>query len=259
MKLIQKIKHLIFFSMLTFLLAQEAFAEVPTWPGGKLYIAFGSGFPTEWAEPNTVVKQEIVQADRMDISFADKYINFIDFDETVTLSTSNPIKSLGMHYNDNGLSLNVVEVEEAGTYDMVVNYDGESWSFSAQAHKDKTVTAQPDPNAAEVYYATFYDSTTSYVADCEVYYVSANTDGRFTLLKADDNIIKAGEGVILKADKETISLSSTITSKTYTSLLTGSDTATTVTNALVLSYGTDGVRFYNYSGTVEANKAYLAQ
>ncbi|MBQ9206321.1 MAG: hypothetical protein IJ158_06355 [Treponema sp.] len=122
-----------------------------------------------------------------------------------------------------------------------------------------TVSAQADPYTPGTYYATFYDSTASYVADCEVYYVSASTDGRFTLLKADDNIIKAGEGVILKAAKEKISLSSTITSKTYTSLLTGSDTATTVTNALVLSYGTDGVRFYKYSGEIGANKAYLAQ
>ncbi|MBQ7159335.1 MAG: hypothetical protein IJS09_07955, partial [Treponema sp.] len=122
-----------------------------------------------------------------------------------------------------------------------------------------TVSAKVDPYSPGTYYTTFYDSTTSYVADCEVYYVTANADGKLTLVKAEGNIVKAGEGVILKATRETVTLSPTNTSASYDSLLTGSDSETTVENVLVLSLGKDGVRFYNYSGTVEANKAYLAQ
>lgn len=122
-----------------------------------------------------------------------------------------------------------------------------------------TVAAKADPYNTGAYYATFYDSTTSYTADCEVYYATANADGRFTLEKAEGNVIKAGEGVILKATSETVTLTQTDAAASYDSLLTGSDTETTVENALVLSLGKNGVWFYKYSGTLGANKAYLAQ
>lgn len=121
------------------------------------------------------------------------------------------------------------------------------------------VAAKADPNTTGTYYVTFYDSTKSYVANCEVYYVTTNANGKLTLLKANDSIIKAGEGVILKASSETIQLTETERSTSYTSLLTGSDTATTVENALVLSLGKNGVRFYRYSGTLGAKKAYLTE
>lgn len=122
-----------------------------------------------------------------------------------------------------------------------------------------TVTAKADSYNTGAYYATFYDSTTSYTADCEVYYATENADGRFTLEKAEDNVIKAGEGVILKATGETVTLTQTDAAASYDSLLTGSNTETTVENALVLSLGKNGVWFYKYSGTLGANKAYLAQ
>ena len=120
-----------------------------------------------------------------------------------------------------------------------------------------TVSAKADPYSPGTYYTTFYDSTASYVADCEVYYVTANADGKFTLVKADSNIVKAGEGVILKATKETVTLSPTNTSAIYDSRLTGSNSETSVTNVHVLSLGENGVRFYKYSGTMGAHKAYL--
>ena len=121
------------------------------------------------------------------------------------------------------------------------------------------ITAKADPYNTGTYYATFYDSTTSYVADCEVYYATENADGRFTLEKAEGNVIKADEGVILKATSETVTLTQTDAAASYDSLLTGSDSETTVENALVLSLGKNGVWFYKYSGTLGANKAYLAQ
>lgn len=122
-----------------------------------------------------------------------------------------------------------------------------------------TVSAKADPYSPGTYYTTFYDSTTSYVADCEVYYVTANADGKITLVKAEGNIIKAGEGVVLKSSSASINLAETNQTASYNSLLTGSNSETTVTNALVLSLGEDGMRFYKYSGTVGAHKAYIEQ
>ena len=122
-----------------------------------------------------------------------------------------------------------------------------------------TVSAKADPYSPGTYYTTFYDSTTSYVADCEVYYASAKADGTLTLLKAEGNIIKAGEGVVLKSSSASINLAETNQTASYNSLLTGSNTETTVENVHVLSLGENGVRFYKYSGTMGAHKAYIAQ
>ena len=127
------------------------------------------------------------------------------------------------------------------------------------AEQPVTVAAKADPSTTGTYYATFYDSTKSYTADCEVYYATANANGRLTLQKTEGNVIKAGEGVILKATSETVTLTPTTTEASYDSLLTGSNRETTVENALVLSLGKNGVWFYKYSGTLGANKAYLAQ
>lgn len=122
-----------------------------------------------------------------------------------------------------------------------------------------TVSAQSDPYSPGTYYTTYYNSNKSFKANCEVYYVTANADGSLTLAKANENIIKAGVGVILKSTSSQIILTETSDIASYTSLLTGSDTETTVTNALVLSLGEDGVRFYKYSGSVGAHKAYIEQ
>jgi hypothetical protein len=132
-------------------------------------------------------------------------------------------------------------------------------TVTVTAEQPVTVTAKADPSTTGTYYATFYDSTTSYTANCEVYYATAKADGRLTLQKVEGNVIKAGEGVILKATSETVTLTPTTTEANYDSLLTGSNTETTVENALVLSLGKNGVWFYKYSGTLGANKAYLAQ
>lgn len=132
-------------------------------------------------------------------------------------------------------------------------------TVTVTAEQPVTVAAKADPSTTGTYYATFYDSTKSYTADCEVYYATANADGRLTLQKAEGNVIKAGEGVILKATGENVTLTKTTTEANYDSLLTGSDRETTVENALVLSHGKNGVWFYKYSGTLGANKAYLAQ
>ena len=155
----------------------------------------------------------------------------------------------------------VTSLINADTYTVTVtgigNYGGTAEKTFTIVPFRVVVTAKNDPYTPGTYYTTFYHSSQSYVADCEVYYVTARADGRLTLVKADGNIIKAGEGVILKSSTASIQLTEAVVSADYDSLLTGSDSDTTVENALVLSLGENGVRFYKYSGTVGAHKAYL--
>ena len=147
-------------------------------------------------------------------------------------------------------------ISDNPAYTVALNSSGEAFLASLV-----TVTTNADPSNSGVYYATFYDSVKSYVADAntEVYYATANANGKLTLVKVNDKIVKAGEGVILKSSSATITLIETTQSATYDSILTGSNTATTVTNALVLSSGANGVRFYKYTGSVAAHKAWLTE
>ena len=130
-----------------------------------------------------------------------------------------------------------------------------------------TVSANADPYTEDTYYTTFFDSTSNYTADCEVYYV-ASFGKTLTLVKAQDNIVKAGCGVILKASKDVITLipTSEESSVTVSSYLTGTDVEKTFTaeqtaenDTYVLGLGENGVRFYLVSGsiTIGAHKAYI--
>ena len=186
--------------------------------------------------------------------------------ELITAGTTNLGDLLSYSLDGVNYSAEIPTATDAGTYTVYYKVensdnwnevDAKTLTVTITKTKAKALTAQADPYTPGTYYTTFYDSTTSYVADCEVYYVTANADGKITLVKADSNIVKAGEGVILKATKETVTLSPTNTAASYDSLLAGSDSETTVENALVLSLGENGVRFYKYSGTIGANKAYL--
>lgn len=147
-------------------------------------------------------------------------------------------------------------ISDDPAYTVVLNSDGEAALVPCAR-----VTANDDPNNTGTYYATFYDSTTKYVADAntEVYYATANENGKLMLTKVENKIIKAGEGVILKSTSASIVLAETSENASYDSILTGSDTATTLMNALVLSDGESGVGFYKYTGSVAAHKAYISE
>ena len=183
-------------------------------------------------------------------------------DKTVTWSSDNTsvatVDANGKVTAASAGTANITATATNGTDDTSDDKQA-TCTITVTAEQPVTVAAKADPFTTGTYYATFYDSTTSYTADCEVYYATANADGRLTLEKAEGNVIKAGEGVILKATSETVTLTKTTTEASYDSLLTGSNTETTVENALVLSLGKNGVWFYKYSGTLGANKAYLAQ
>ena len=180
-------------------------------------------------------------------------INALPATDAITSANKDAIEAARAAYD--GLT----DDQKAKISDTVKNKLEAAETALVVAEQPVTVAVKADPFTTGTYYATFYDSTTSYTADCEVYYATANADGRLTLQKAEGNVIKAGEGVILKATGETVTLTPTTTEASYDSLLTGSDTETSVENALVLSLGKNGVWFYKYSGTLGANKAYLAQ
>ena len=95
------------------------------------------------------------------------------------------------------------------------------------------------------------------VADCEVYRVVSTGENKYQLVKVEINCIRAGTGVILKSSSANIRLTETELSPSYTSLLTGTDSARDVSNALVLSLGSKGVKFYKYTGSIGAHKAYM--
>ncbi|MBO4508454.1 MAG: hypothetical protein J5747_07425 [Spirochaetaceae bacterium] len=160
----------------------------------------------------------------------------------------------GNSSNPKGSVSNFISDDPA--YTVVLNSSGEAVLVPCAR-----VTANADPNNTGTYYATFYDSTKKYLAgsNTEVYYATANANGKLTLTKVESKIIKAGEGVILKSTSASIVLTETSENATYDSILTGSDTATTVTNALVLSNGESGVSFYKYTGSVAAHKAWLTE
>lgn len=197
-----------------------------------------------------------IEKDKTDTAAANAVIakiNALPATDAITSANKDAIKAARAAYDA------LTDAQKAKISDTVKNKLKAAETALVAAEKTVTVAAKADPSTTGTYYATFYDSTTSYTADCEVYYATANADGRLALQKAEGNVIKAGEGVILKATSETVTLTKTTTEANYDSLLTGSDRETTVENALVLSLGKNGVWFYKYSGTLGANKAYLAQ
>ena len=197
-----------------------------------------------------------IEKDKADTEAANAVIakiNALPATDAITSANKDAIEAARAAYDA------LTDAQKAKISDTVKNKLKAAENALVAAEQPVTVAAKADPSTTGTYYATFYDSTTSYVADCEVYYATANADGRLTLEKAEGNVIKADEGVILKATSETVTLTPTTTEASYDSLLTGSDRETTVENALVLSLGKNGVWFYKYSGTLGANKAYLAQ
>ena len=122
----------------------------------------------------------------------------------------------------------------------------------------RNLVAEADTYNQGTYYTTWYDSANTYIADCEVYYVTYTRENKYQLTKVENNCVKAGTGVILKSTSANIRLTETDLYPSYTSLLTGTDNGCQVTNAQVLSLGSKGVKFYKYSGNVGAHKAYMA-
>ena len=149
-------------------------------------------------------------------------------------------------------------------YNIYSNSNGEAYLFNGVI-----LSATEDPYNPGTYYTTFYhvNSECNYKADCEVYFAESMENGRFPLVQVEDKIIPFGKGVILKSNNELIALTATEDASTTNysySRLKGTTESITVTSDsgnpyYVLTTGENGVRFYKYTGTIEANKAYYRE
>lgn len=125
------------------------------------------------------------------------------------------------------------------------------------------VTAKEDPDNAGDYYATYYDSQNEYSVKEGTKAYTGIVDGSVLNMTAEaDNIIPAGEGVLLKGNTANVILTLSDTGKVQTAgnALRGSDTNTTApANCYILSYGQNKLAFYKYAAddALAAHKAYL--
>ena len=125
------------------------------------------------------------------------------------------------------------------------------------------LTANSDGADTPSYWATYYNSTTSFTADANTTVFQAALSGdQLTLTVVPDREIPANKAVILKSSAATI----TLTPATTTQTLSGNQLQGTTSsmsgaagNIYVLNKGTNGVGFYKLAsdGTIGANKAYL--
>jgi len=123
------------------------------------------------------------------------------------------------------------------------------------------VTANSDD--AGNYWATYYNSTTSYTADANTTVFQAALSGdQLTLTEVPNREIPADKTVILKSSAAAIMLTHATTTEALDgNMLQGTTVEMTgaAGNIYVLNKGTNGVGFYKLSasGTIGANKAYL--
>lgn len=125
------------------------------------------------------------------------------------------------------------------------------------------IHANQDPDNAGDYYATFYDSMAEYSVPEDTKAYTGIVDGYNLIMTAEeDNIIPAGEGVLLKGNTADVilALSETNKSTTTDNALTGKDTDTTAPdNCYIFTYAQNGLGFYKYDAgkPLAAHNAYL--
>ncbi|MBQ0074201.1 MAG: hypothetical protein KBT34_08390 [Prevotella sp.] len=125
------------------------------------------------------------------------------------------------------------------------------------------IHANEDPDNAGDYYATFYDSQSEYSVKEGTKAYTGIVDGDVLNMTAEaDNIIPAGEGVLLKGNTADVILTLSDTEKEQTpgNALTGSDSNITApANSYIFTYAQKGLGFYKYAAgkSLAAHKAYL--
>jgi hypothetical protein len=127
----------------------------------------------------------------------------------------------------------------------------------------KSINASEDPYTKNTFYASFYSSKNSYkVSDnVKVYYVISK-GYNLALKEVGDGIINAGEAVIIKSSKESVTLTVCEKSKAYkNNILKGTDSQITLLEGYyIFGFSTKGgVGFYKASSSqkLDANKAYI--
>ena len=125
------------------------------------------------------------------------------------------------------------------------------------------INVTANEGATGEYWATYYNSTTSFTADANTTVFQAALSGdQLTLTVVPDREIPADKAVILKSSAATITLTPATTTQTLSgNMLQGTTAELTgaAGNIYVLNKGSQGVGFYKLSasGTIDANKAYL--
>ena len=128
---------------------------------------------------------------------------------------------------------------------------------------DSVVTLQRDPYSQNVYYASFYNSTTTFKVpeNTKVFYVIKAGNNKLSIEEEESGIINANQPVILQSSSQfiTLELTDLTGSYTYQNLLLGTENAITAPqNSYILSFSQKGgVGFYKATGTIPAGKVYL--
>lgn len=197
-------------------------------------------------------------------------------DGAVELSYSSSDPSVASITKGYGYSY-TIQANAAGTATITFSFAGNT-NYDAAEDKAITVTvAWPAidvtanaGDAADEYWATYYNSVLGYTADANTTVYQAKVNGTTTgvvLTEVTSKEIPAGQGVVLKSSSSTITLTPATTTVTYSdNQLLGTDAAlATPANAYCLSKETSGkargVGFYLYTSsdgaTIPANRAYL--
>ena len=164
-------------------------------------------------------------------------------------------------YDEVELEISDTENANVKTFTMVDSEVTISAEFEPAAPASYNVTAHE--GATGEYWATYYNSTTSFTADANTTVFQAALSGdQLTLTVVPDREIPADKAVILKSSAATITLTPATTTQTLSgNMLQGTTAAMTgaAGNIYVLYKGSQGIGFYKLksTGTIGANKAYL--
>lgn len=172
----------------------------------------------------------------------------------------------------------VKSVKGNNDIDLTSTDGGVTWTFpdgmpafdvelEIEYYNDVNLTAKAG-DAADEYWATYYDSSVGYTADDNTTVYQAAVNGTKTgvvLTEVTGREIPAGKAVVLKSSASSITLTPATTTQTLTgNELKGSDVdLSTPSNAYCLSKETTGssprgIGFYTYTlSTIPAHKAYL--
>ena len=192
------------------------------------------------------------------------YVAVYDYkNDGTTVSTT----QLSFAASSSGYSTSIDTAYTTGNQLLIFSRGASYISFSVYVELIKDIPLTEDPVNPGVYYTTYYDSTRNCTvgSPAEVFSVSAKNDGALQLESVASRAVKKGEGVVIKAATNTVTLSfvsdSYVSSYSYDSILTGTDTETVPTDKVyVLGYSeTTGVGFLplNDGSSVGAHKAYF--
>lgn len=167
-------------------------------------------------------------------------------------------EEVSVTFDEDGKALISLGVEDKKEFVL----DGKN-TVTAEFKDAFNLTANQDPNNTNNYYSTFYTQKGAYkVPTSEAKAYIGEVSGDVLNLTDVGSIIHGGEPVILKATGSSITLMPScnkVAASTENKLLgTEEGISNAKSNVYALSYGDNGVGFYQWNGkAIGANKAYL--